>query len=89
MTSESLICSIHRPALFFVLEIIDSYHKMSCFAKFTHLEQTLFVHSRQFFFSLKRCLELFLWRKERNVILWNATWFGKLHIDYYLVDKKK
>ena len=62
---------------------------MTRVVKFTHLEQTLFVHSHQFFFPLKRCLELFLWRKERNVILWNATWFGKLQIDYYLEDKKK
>ena len=62
---------------------------MTCVGKFTHLEQTLFVHFHQFFFPLKRCLELFLWRKERNVILWNATWFGKLQIDYYLEDKKK
>ena len=77
MTSESLICSIHRPALFFVLVFIDSYNQMKYVVKFTHLEQTLLVHSHQFFFSLKGCLELFLWRKQRNITLWNATWFGK------------
>ena len=40
---------------------------MTCVVKFIHLEQTLFVHSHQFFLSLKRCLELFLWRKKRNI----------------------
>ena len=44
---------------------------MTCVVKFTHLEQTLFLHSHQFFFSLKKCLELFLWREERNITLWN------------------
>ena len=62
---------------------------MTCFAKLTHLEQTLFVHSHQFFFSLKRCLGLFLWRKGRNITLWNATLFGNLQIDFHLEDKKK
>ena len=62
---------------------------MTCFAKLTHLEQTLFVHSHQFFFSLKRFLGLFLWRKGRNITLWNATLFGNLQIDFHLEDKKK
>ena len=62
---------------------------MTCIVKFSHLEQTLFVHPHQFFFSLKRCLELFLRRKERNITLRNATWFGNLRIDLHLEDKKK
>ena len=61
---------------------------MTCVVKFTRLEQTLFVHSHQMFVSLKRCLELLLWRKERN-ITWNATWFENLQIDFHLEDKKK
>ena len=62
---------------------------MTCIVKFTHLEQTLFVHPHQFFFPLKRCLELYLWRKERNITLRNATWLGNLQIDLHLQDKKK
>ena len=89
LTSESLICSIHRPALFLVLEFTDSYNQMAFVIKFTHLEQTLFVHSHHLFYSLKRCLELFLRRKERNITLWNATWFENLQIDFNLEDKKK
>ena len=89
MTSESLICSIHRPALFFVLEFTDSYNQKAFVVKFTHLEQTLFVHSHHLFYSLKRCLELFLWLKERNITLWNATWFENLQIDFHLDGKKK
>ena len=62
---------------------------MTCIVKFSHLEQTLFVHPHQFFLSLKRCLELYLWRKERNITLRNATWLGNLQIDFHLEDKKK
>ena len=75
---------------------------MTCVVKFTHLKQTLFVHSRQLFYSLKRCLEPFLQRKERNITLWNNNWivnlhtdlwnatqFGNLRTDLYLRDKKK
>ena len=62
---------------------------MAFVVKFTHLEQTLFVHSHRLFYSLKRCLELFLWLKERNITLWNATWFENLQIDFHLEDKKK
>ena len=62
---------------------------MAFVVKFTHLEQTLFVHSHHLFYSLKRCLELFLRRKERNITLWNATWFENLQIDFNLEDKKK
>ena len=62
---------------------------MTCIVKFTHLEQTLFVHPHQFFLPLKRCLELYLWRKERNITLRNATWLGNLQIDLHLQDKKK
>ena len=36
---------------------------MTCFVKFTHLEQTLFVHFHQLCYSLKKCLELFLRRR--------------------------
>ena len=60
---------------------------MAFVVKFTHLEQTLFVHSHRLFYSLKRCLELFLWRKERIITLWNATWFENLQIDFHLEDK--
>ena len=62
---------------------------MTCVVKFTHLEKTLFLHSHQLFYSLKWCFELFLWRKERNIILRNATWFGNLQTDFHLGDKKK
>ena len=62
---------------------------MTCIVNLTHLEQTLFVHPHKFFFSLKRCWELFLRRKERNITLKNATWFGNLPIDLHLEDKKK
>ena len=30
-----------------------------------------------------------MWRKERNITLRNATWFGNLQIDFHLEDKKK
>ena len=55
------------------LEFIDSYNRMTSVVKFTHLEQTLFVYSYQLFYSLKKCLDLFNRRKERNITLWNAT----------------
>ena len=42
---------------------------MTCVVKFSHLEQTLFVHSHPMFYSLQRCLELFLWRKEKYHIM--------------------
>ena len=78
-TSESLICSIHRPALFLILEFIDSYNSMTWGVKFTHFGNTLFVYAHQFFFSLKKPLEVFLWRKERNIttmehyLVWKPT----------------
>ena len=62
---------------------------MTYVLKFTHLEQTLFVHSHQLFYSLQRCLKPLLWRKERNITLWNATQFGNLQTDFRLEDKKK
>ena len=49
----------------------------------------MFVHSHRFFFPLKKHLKLFLWRKERNITSWNATWFGNLQKDFHLEDKKK
>ena len=30
-----------------------------------------------------------MWRKDRNITLRNATWFGNLQIDFHLEDKKK
>ena len=40
---------------------------MTSVVKFTHLEQTSFVYSYQLFHSLMKCLDLSLWRKERNI----------------------
>ena len=62
---------------------------MTYVVKFTHLEQTLFVFSHQLCFSLKWCLELLLWRKQRNITLWNATQCGDQQTNFQLDDKKK
>ena len=34
-------------------------------------------------------MELFLWGKQRNITLWNATLFGNLQEDFHLEEKKK
>ena len=62
---------------------------MTYVVKFTHLEQTLFVFSHQLCCSLKWCLELLLWRKQRNITLWNATQCGDQQTNFQLKDKKK